>query len=102
MSNTIGLTVKKWPKHKSRKSLDLSVGGDRMSNRLLSVDEVATFLGVKRDTVNKLIDRNGLPGVKVGRLWKFRQEKIDEWVNKQPGRQQVNGKSSPSRRGRRG
>ncbi len=72
-----------------------------MTDRLLSVDEVATFLGVKRDTVYKLIDRNGLPGVKVGRLWKFRQDEIDEWVNKQPGRQQSAGKNSPRGRGRR-
>lgn len=71
-----------------------------MTDRLLSVDEVAAFLGVKRDTVYKLIDRNGLPGVKVGRLWKFRQERIDEWINNQPGRRRTPGKKSSS--GRRG
>lgn len=76
--------------------------GDRMTNRLLSVDEVAMFLGVKRDTVYKLIDRNGLPGFKVGRLWKFRQEDMDAWVNKQPGSRHPTRKSSPSPRGRRG
>ncbi|QOJ14140.1 MAG: helix-turn-helix domain-containing protein [Planctomycetia bacterium] len=57
-----------------------------MTERLLSVDDVATFLGVKRDTVYKLIDRNGLPGVKVGRLWKFRQQQLDAWIDRQPGR----------------
>ncbi len=60
-----------------------------MTERLLSADEVAAFLGVKRDTVYKLIDRNGLPALKVGRLWKFRQEQINEWVNRQSGDQQA-------------
>lgn len=71
-----------------------------MTDRLLSTDEVASFLGVKRDTVYKLIDRNGLPAVKVGRLWKFRQQQIDEWVNKQPGRSRSARDDLPQERGR--
>ncbi len=59
-----------------------------MMGRLLSVDEVATFLGVQRDTVYKWIERHGLPARKVGRLWKFRQDEVDQWFNRQPGREQ--------------
>ena len=72
-----------------------------MTDRLLSVDEVAMFLGVQRDTVYKWIRRHGLPARKVGRLWKFRQNEVDQWVNKQPGRQQAADRESPSGRGRR-
>ena len=75
--------------------------GAAMTDRLLSADEVASFLGVKRDTVYKLIDRNGLPAVKVGRLWKFRQRQVDEWVNSQPGRQKDDADDSPQGQGRR-
>jgi len=57
-----------------------------MTERLLSVDDVANFLGVKRDTVYKLINRNSLPGFKIGRLWKFRQREVDSWLDKQSGR----------------
>jgi excisionase family DNA binding protein len=71
-----------------------------MTERLLSVDDVATFLGVKRDTVYKLIDRDKLPGLKVGRLWKFRQEEIDTWLDKRPGRRQGTRKGSGAARGR--
>lgn len=67
-----------------------------MPDRLLSAEEIASYLGVKRDTVYKLINRNGLPAVKVGRLWKFRQQQVDEWVNKQPGRQRPEEDSSPA------
>ena len=49
-------------------------------NRWLSVDEIANYLGVKRDTVYKWIDRKKLPAHKVGRLWKFKIVEVDAWV----------------------
>ncbi len=50
-------------------------------DRWLSVDEIATYLGVKRDTIYKWIERKGMPPAhKVGRLWKFRKDEIDKWV----------------------
>ena len=51
-----------------------------LADRWLSVDEIAEYLGVKRDTVYKWIDRRGLPAHKVGALWKFKTEEIDAWV----------------------
>lgn len=50
------------------------------SDRWLSVDDIAAYLGVKRDTIYKWIDRKKLPAHKVGSLWKFRKEEIDQWV----------------------
>jgi excisionase family DNA binding protein len=51
-----------------------------LADRWLSVDEIAEYHGVKRDTVYKWIDRRGLPAHKVGVLWKFKATEIDEWV----------------------
>jgi excisionase family DNA binding protein len=74
-----------------------------VTDRLLSVDEIAIFLGVKRDTVYKLIDRNSLPGFKVGRLWKFRRAEIDTWLDNQPGRKHSVGENNrPTGREKRG
>jgi excisionase family DNA binding protein len=53
-----------------------------IEDRWLSVDEIAGYLGVKRDTVYKWIDRKHMPAHKVGRLWKFRKEEVDQWVRK--------------------
>ena len=52
------------------------------NERWLSVDEIALYLGVKRDTVYKWIHRKDLPGHKVGRLWRFRIAEVDSWVTK--------------------
>lgn len=51
-----------------------------MEDRWLSVDEIAIYLGIKRDTVYRWISERNLPGHKIGRLWKFRKEEVDEWV----------------------
>ena len=51
-----------------------------MEDRWLSVEEIAAHLGVKRDTVYKWIDRKRLPAHKVGRLWKFRRDEVDNWA----------------------
>lgn len=51
-----------------------------MEDRWLSVDEIAAYLGIKRDTVYRWIDNKKMPAHKVGRLWKFRRADIDQWV----------------------
>ena len=36
------------------------------------------YLSVSNDTVYRWIDGHNMPGHKIGRLWKFRKEEIDE------------------------
>ena len=74
-----------------------------MENRWLSVDEIAVYLGVSRDTVYRWIEGRGFPAHKVGRSWKSKVAEIDEWVksgrgaDKEPtgqkGGQELNGDS---------
>jgi excisionase family DNA binding protein len=51
-----------------------------MNERWLSVEEIATHLGVNRDSIYKWLTRKSLPAHKVGRLWKFLASEVDEWV----------------------
>ena len=51
-----------------------------MEDRWLSVDEIATYLGIKRDTVYKWIGDKNMPAHRMGRLWKFKKDAVDEWV----------------------
>jgi len=53
---------------------------DVTSESWLSVDEIAGYLGFKRDTVFKWIERRRMPAHKVGSLWKFRRDEVDAWV----------------------
>jgi excisionase family DNA binding protein len=51
-----------------------------VDDRWLSVDEVAEYLGVSKDTVYAWITNKGMPGYKVGRFWKFKRDDVDAWV----------------------
>jgi len=51
-----------------------------MPDPWVSVEAVAKHLGVARDTVYRWIETKRLPAHKVGRLWKFKLEEVDEWV----------------------
>ena len=51
-----------------------------MNTRWVSVDEVAQYLGIAKDTVYRWIEKRGLPAHRVGRLWKFQLSEIDAWV----------------------
>ena len=70
-----------------------------MEDRWLSVDEIATYLGIKRDTVYGWISSKDLPAQRLGRLWKFKREEVDEWVRagsadaSSPARQDGGGKA---------
>ena len=45
----------------------------------VSVDEVASHLGVAKDSIYRWIESKALPAHRVGRLWKFKVTEIDKW-----------------------
>lgn len=51
-----------------------------MSDRWLSVEEIAEYLGVSKDTVYAWISKRNMPAHRIGRLWKFKSAEVDEWV----------------------
>ncbi|NLA34438.1 helix-turn-helix domain-containing protein [Mycobacteroides abscessus] len=48
----------------------------------LSADNIASHLGVTKDTVYSWIAEKGMPAHKVGRLWKFQSGEVDDWVRR--------------------
>jgi excisionase family DNA binding protein len=51
-----------------------------MKDRWLSITEICKYLGVSSDTVYKWIDKHEMPAHRMGRLWKFKKDEVDEWV----------------------
>lgn len=51
-----------------------------LDDRWLSVDEIIQYLGVSSDTVYRWIDKHDMPAHRMGRLWKFKKDEVDEWV----------------------
>lgn len=59
-------------------------------NRLLTVDDVATWLQVKPRTIYQWVHEGYLPVIKLGTLVRFDQASIAAWLKKRetPGRAQ--------------
>jgi excisionase family DNA binding protein len=47
--------------------------------RVMTLEEVATYLRVHPSTVYRLLKKKQLPAFKVGSDWRFNQESIDRW-----------------------
>ena len=55
------------------------------SDTVLTVPDVATFLRISKPSVYKLIHEGGLPAFKVGKNFRFMQEKVQDWVRQGAG-----------------
>lgn len=48
--------------------------------RWYSMNEISEYLGITRDTTLAWIEKRGMPGVKIGRTWKFKISEVDAWM----------------------
>lgn len=51
-----------------------------MKRRLISVQELAQYLGLKTNTIYCWVSQGKIPFVKCGRLTKFDLRRIDKWI----------------------
>src|SRR6476469_9698690 len=77
-----------------------------MAGEYLSVEDVATALGIHRKTVERYLREGKLRGVKLGTMYRIKRTDLDDWLGEkapeplhQPGR--VTGPVAPSRAARR-
>ena len=45
-----------------------------------SLYEVASYLGVNKDTIRNWIKKSDIPAHKIGRQWKFKLSEVDAWI----------------------
>ncbi len=48
--------------------------------RWVSSKEIAQYIGINKDTLQRWITSGKIPCHRVGRLWKFKISEIDEWI----------------------
>jgi excisionase family DNA binding protein len=47
---------------------------------LWTVEDVAAYLRLEVETIRSMARRGELPAIKVGRVWRFRREQIQSWL----------------------
>jgi excisionase family DNA binding protein len=55
-------------------------GYDMSCEPLIDAERAAVILGLHSKTVKRLAQVGRLPGFKIGRVWRFRESSLDEWV----------------------
>lgn len=50
-------------------------------DKIMGIEGLAKYLDVSKSTLYKLAKERKLPGQKVGKHWRFRQETIDKWLD---------------------
>ena len=47
---------------------------------LLGVEELAEYLGLKKQTIYNWLNEGKIAGFKIGKVWRFKKEDIDNWL----------------------
>jgi len=60
------------------------------NDKWLTIEDLSAYLKMSRTKLYQMAQQGELPASKIGTLWRFNREKIDEWMNmKTPYRQKV-------------
>ncbi len=61
----------------------MAVNSNNMINNLMTIDDLALYLKVKRRTIYEWLKHNKIPAVKLVGQWRFKKDKIDAWLENQ-------------------
>ncbi|MBE9508892.1 MAG: helix-turn-helix domain-containing protein [Chloroflexi bacterium] len=50
-------------------------------NNLMDIKQVAAYLQINEATAYSWAQKGRLPGIKIGRIWRFRREDIEAWLD---------------------
>jgi excisionase family DNA binding protein len=53
-----------------------------MQEKLLTAEQVASYLKIDKFTVYRLVTQKKIPAFKVGNQWRFKKKMIDAWLVK--------------------
>ncbi|MDR4483645.1 MAG: helix-turn-helix domain-containing protein [Nitrospirales bacterium] len=49
----------------------------------MTIDEVAKYLKVSKETLYKMVQQNQFPASKLGNQWRFNRDTVDAWLKAQ-------------------
>lgn len=53
---------------------------ESLDDRWFSVEEIAAYLGVSKETIYRWLDKGKVPSHRMGKLWKFKPREVDSWI----------------------
>jgi excisionase family DNA binding protein len=56
-----------------------------LDDEMLTIDDLASYLKLKPQTIYKWAQSGKLPGAKFGKEWRFRRSSIERWIDSHVG-----------------
>lgn len=53
------------------------------SDRIMTIKEVARYLGLHELTVRRLAREGEIPAFKIGRQWRVKKDLLDRWIERE-------------------
>ncbi len=63
--------------------MPMKKNGAKSSEQIMTLQEVARYLGLHAMTVYKLTREGRVPAAKIGGQWRFKRDVLDEWLETQ-------------------
>jgi excisionase family DNA binding protein len=60
-----------------------AVRDKKMSDEILTIQELAEYLKLNEKTAYRLAAEKKLPGFKVGGSWRFKRDDLEAWIEEQ-------------------
>ncbi|MFB3894555.1 MAG: helix-turn-helix domain-containing protein [Phycisphaerae bacterium] len=71
----------------------------RQRDAILTIDELAVYMKLSKSSLYHFARAGNVPGVKIGRHWRFQRSAVDEWMRSSVGSgPKGNAKRAPKRK----
>jgi len=50
------------------------------TSKLMSIDELADYLDLRKQTIYNWLHKKKISGIKVGKVWRFDRKAIEKWL----------------------
>ncbi|OQX79707.1 MAG: hypothetical protein B6D56_06525 [Candidatus Omnitrophica bacterium 4484_70.1] len=54
----------------------------KVNKRLMSVEELAHYLSLKKQTIYNWLHNRKISGIKIGKVWRFDKKEIEKWLKR--------------------
>lgn len=66
------------PRKQNRSAIEF----DALFEPLLDSDEAAQLLKIHPKTLQRMARQRQIPGIQIGKLWRFRRSELNAWIEK--------------------
>lgn len=51
-----------------------------LNTSLMTINDVSQYLRISKANVYELAKQGRLPSIRIGKLWRFKKDLVDEWI----------------------